>query len=385
MTQSVIQLFFKLIGSAITDNQIVATDKLSIDGKNLDQLLTISNRHDLTHMLVYSLDKNGLLPKDRQQLKNHIFKAIYRYELIKRDLDKLCDLLERSGYDFIPLKGAVLREYYCQPWMRTSCDIDVLVHLNDVESVAKYLIGCGFTREKGGSHDISLFTPNNVHVELHFDLVEEGRANNSSHVLSNIWIHALLKDGYNHLYEMTDEMFYFYHIAHMAKHFEIGGCGIRPFVDLFILDNLNIVDNSKRNELLQQGGLLKFTEVARQLNKVWFDSAVHSDLTSQLEEYIVRGGIYGSMQNRVVVQQQKKGGRVKYIIYKVFLPYNVIKFQYPILQKHPCLTPFMEIKRWFRILVRGIAKQSINELRYSNSITDSEADRTKEFIKNIGL
>ena len=54
---------------------------------------------------------------------------------------------------------------------------------------------------------------------------------------------------------MTDEMFYFYHIAHMAKHFEEGGCGIRPFIDLWTLDNIKDVDHDKRDELLSRGNL----------------------------------------------------------------------------------------------------------------------------------
>lgn len=29
---------------------------------------------------------------------------------------------------------------------------------------------------------------------------------------------------------MKEEMFYFYHIAHLAKHFEVGGCGIRQII-----------------------------------------------------------------------------------------------------------------------------------------------------------
>ena len=36
---------------------------------------------------------------------------------------------------------------------------------------------------------------------------------------------------------MLDELFYFYHIAHMVKHFENGGCGIRPVVLSLLKEN----------------------------------------------------------------------------------------------------------------------------------------------------
>ena len=66
-------------------------------------------------------------------------------------------------------------------------------------------------------------------------------------------------------YEMTDEFFYFYHIAHMAKHFENGGCGIRPFVDLVVLDRMDSENFSKRDELLKSGGLLQFARAIPQV------------------------------------------------------------------------------------------------------------------------
>ena len=55
---------------------------------------------------------------------------------------------------------------------------------------------------------------------------------------------------------------YFYHIAHMAKHLQQGGCGIRTFIDLWILDNLPTIDTLKRNDLLKSGGLLQFSQSA---------------------------------------------------------------------------------------------------------------------------
>ncbi|MBO4954226.1 MAG: nucleotidyltransferase family protein, partial [Clostridia bacterium] len=35
--------------------------------------------------------------------------------------------------DFMPLKGAVIRQYYPEPWMRTSCDIDIHVKKDRLE------------------------------------------------------------------------------------------------------------------------------------------------------------------------------------------------------------------------------------------------------------
>ena len=35
--------------------------------------------------------------------------------------------IKKVQIPFLPLKGSVIRQYYPEPWMRTSCDIDILV------------------------------------------------------------------------------------------------------------------------------------------------------------------------------------------------------------------------------------------------------------------
>lgn len=163
-------------------------------------------------------------------------------------------------------------------------------------------------------------------------------------------------------------MFYFYHIARMAKHFENGGCGIRPFIDLLILDNLREVDHKKRDNLLEQGNLLKFANSARRLSRIWLLNEPYDVVSKQMEDYILRGGVCGNNQNRITVQQQKKGGRFKYVLSKIFIPYDVIKFHYPILQKHRWLTPFMEVRRWCKLIFCGHLKRIAKEIQYNNFV-----------------
>lgn len=118
-------------------------------------------------------------------------------------------------------------------------------------------------------------------MELHYNLVEDGRANESSKTLKNVWCNTVVRDGFEYWYEMTDEMFYYYHVAHMAKHFEDGGCGVRPVIDLWILDNLHHTDKSKRDDLLAVGNLLKFTESVRRLSRIWFENKEYDPVTKQ--------------------------------------------------------------------------------------------------------
>lgn len=386
MDQRTIQILLVLLRSAIRGTKLTDNERENYSADMLQDLLKISAKHDVIHLLVLGLKQNELILQDHHEIEKYILKAVYRYERLRYEYDNLCDALEIAQIPFLPLKGSVIRKYYPEAWMRTSCDIDILVHDEDIERAREIMVDkCKYTYQGKGSHDISLFSPTNIHVELHYDLVEDGRVNASSNVLRNVWNASRVREGYGFWYEMPDEMFYFYHVAHMAKHFENGGCGIRPFIDLLILDGIPEVDKEKRDKLLQQGNLLKFANAARKLSRTWFSNEQHDIITQQMEDYILRGGVYGSNENRITVQQQKKGGRIKYALSKIFIPYDVIKFHYPILQKHKWLTPFMEVRRWFKLIFCGHAKRTLNELKYNQTISADKAGATKIFLENIGL
>lgn len=70
------------------------------------------------------------------------------------------------------------------------------------------------------------------------------------------------------------------------------------------------VDLSARDEILSCGGLLKFAEASRTLSEVWFGYKKPDETTLQMQEFLLHGGLYGSIDNRVALGQKKKGGRV---------------------------------------------------------------------------
>lgn len=166
--------------------------------------MKISVKHDVAHLLVLGLKQNELIPKEHDDIEKYILKAVYRYERIRYEYDNLCSALEKAQIPFLPLKGSVIRKYYPEAWMRTSCDIDILVNVNDVERTKNLLVEVyGYKYDGKGSHDISLFAPANIHVELHYDLVEDGIANESANVLKNVWNYATVREGFCYCNKIT--------------------------------------------------------------------------------------------------------------------------------------------------------------------------------------
>lgn len=378
---------FMCVRASLGENKISSENEIFASDEALSKVLKLASKHDIAHLVALGiLNSESANEQVKAQLQKQAVLAFYRYEKLNYELQTVCETLEKANIPFIPLKGSVLREYYPEPWMRTSCDIDVLVHEEDLQVATKCLIdNLNYVEHRKYSHDMSLFSPSGVHFELHYDLVEDGWANSSCKVLSNVWDYASLREGKEYWYELSDSMFYFYHIAHMAKHFQQGGCGIRPFIDLWILDRIKDVNLSERNELLIKGELLQFADAARNLSKVWLDNAPIDSTSEKMENYIFTGGVYGTIENKIAVQQQKKGGSVKYAISKIILTYDELKFHYPILQKHKWLFPFMQVRRWFKLVFGGHAKRTMQELSYNKNISQNNADEMKELLKEIGL
>lgn len=382
----VYSMFFAIIRTTIQDNTDNSIDKsLITDGKILE-MLTIAKKHDIAHLLALGLHNNKIVDDKSDRLMQFVYVAMYRYEKINYEFERICEALENAKIKFIPLKGSVMRKYYPEPWMRTSCDIDILIHSEDMQAASTCLIdNLKYNIRERNSHDVSFFSEGGVHLELHFDLVEDGRANSAKNILKQVWDFATPKHNCEFQLEMNDAMFYYYHIAHMAKHFETGGCGIRPFIDLWILDNLQEADIEKRNTLLLKGNLLKFANMSRKLCKVWFEYDDHDVITEKLENYIISGGVYGSIENNVKVQQLKEGGKYRYILSKVFLSNSDLLKLYPKMENKKILLPLMQVHRWINIIISGISPETKMKLKINRNIENKDMDSIKVFLHEIGL
>lgn len=381
-------IFFALLRSEVCEDQLTEVLRQSLTPEQLESVFSLAKEHDLAHIAGQALGKNKLLPKSEvsDQFRRQTMLALMRCSWLDNAYENICQTLEEAGVPFIPLKGAVLRKYYPETWMRTSCDIDILVKEEMLEAAVKALEEKQkYTRGKKSQHDISLHSPEGVHLELHHTMVEENRAANSSAVLDRIWEDARPREDGSCHYVMSDAMFYFYHIAHMAKHVQEGGCGVRPFLDLWILNHRVSFDPKKRQALLKEGGLWTFAKVAESLAEVWFSGKEEDKLTARLGSFILHGGMYGSIENDVAIKQTSRGGKLGYALSRIFPPYKTMKFRYPVLERHPWLLPVYHVVRWITVLRKGDGAQSLQELGTNASMSTDAVKNTAELLKQLEL
>ena len=260
-------IMFQLFGYVLCEN--AEKEQISLERETWSNLFKLSKKHDLAHLIGYALkvSENKIDEDIQKAFEQATNMAAFRYVKISYDLEAMSNALEKAQIRFIPLKGSVIRKYYKEPWLRTSCDIDILISDSDIEKVKKVFVEeLNYTYVSEWNYEVSFYTPAKTHIELHHVLNDDNKS--IDNVLSTVWEHSVPIPNCFFHYEMSDEMYYFYHIAHMAKHFVNGGCGIRPFIDIWVLNHNCEFDKQKRYALLFEAGLLQFAKAAEQLSEV---------------------------------------------------------------------------------------------------------------------
>ena len=308
--------------------------------------------------------------------------AELRYRKQQHEISQLREIFEKNNIYFVLLKGAVIRDFYPDPSMRTSSDIDILVKKEDIEKAGKLLgseLGASFMCRT--AHDVSYVTQNEIHIELHYSLVE--KISPGSNVLENPWDNVVFCEGYEA--KLTNEFFVYYHIARMVKHFVNGGFGIRFIVDLYVINHNMEFDRTKLNQLYKQGGIEKFAKVADDLSEAWFGDGSMDDGTSLMEEYILNSGLYGNLEQYVIVNQINSDSKFKSIIKRIFMPYSELIILYPALENRKILYPWYFIKRLIRIASTSDSKKAVMEIKLHSGMDEKKKDNVKKLLNMLDI
>ena len=361
---------------------------LNLSENTLERLYALADQHDLAHWVGDALYQHGCLPKELAITKKYQqaqIVSLYRCANLSLERKKITAVLEDAQIPYVPLKGMLIVDYYPKSNLRTSSDTDILIHEEDLPRALQCLSDkLKYTQHEAYPHfhDISLFSPGGFHLELHFTLACGHDFLDTT--LRKVWDHCTpVKDG-SFEYRQSPEYFMFHQIAHMASHFLKGGCGIRPLADLQLLMKKMTYDEAILEALCREARLLPFYTHIKALSEVWFCGRAHDDVTRQMQSYIIWGGVYGTMDNNLAVQTQKKN-KIGYIISRIFMPYQLLKTRYPVLKKHKWLYPIMTVRRWFGLLSPTTRHRATTELKKTSSLSDEKISKVAELLDVLEL
>ena len=299
--QCINDVLFPVIRASLGLSSVVP----SISYDDFKQLKLIGKAQSILPLIWEGLRKTVSQKAWEDEFKDDVYQCICRFVWREESIKGICRALDNNGIAYILLKGASIQKLYPEDWMRTSNDIDILVHKEELSlAISAIENGTTFRAGEKGFHDVSM-TNENYHLELHFSLKE--KEERFDPLLLRAWEYSeRTNNGYQ--YDFKPEYKIFYITAHMAHHFTNGGIGIRPIIDLWLLFNKTAFDNNELNDLLCSCGLLKFYEKCCELMSVWIDGKDYTDTTQLMEKYFLSGGALGSRSLANTARQRHKRG-----------------------------------------------------------------------------
>ncbi len=377
------QLLITLLRAILCDEPVTETVTFS----EFKAVYKLALKHDLSHLVYTALARADRLPVpatvDERAYLDGVAEGVtvveYRYVKLEAELTHIEQVFEREGIAYLPLKGAVMRVLYPEPWMRTSCDIDILVHEEDLDRAVTALVDEGFeTDGVRNYHDQSLFC-DGVHLELHHNVLE--RRPKTDALLETVWEHTVSK-GCQHV--ETPDFFLFHHVAHMAYHFTHGGCGIRTVMDLWLLRQSGRVSEQAVRDLCAQADLLTFYEQLCRLADYWFGNGEPDELIGRVAEYVIYGGAYGSSTQHNAANAARHG-QVGLALHIAFMPYRDLKNMYPSLDGKPWLTPFYQLRRLCQKLLQKRGKSALKRVCAAGRQSAENVAAVGELLTAVGL
>ena len=343
----------------------------------------LAKKHDLAHVVSHFVYQNQIqLDKElAQKLQREEMISVYRHEQMKAAFEEICGAFEQANIAYLPLKGAIIRAYYPFESMRTSCDIDILIHEDDLKIALQSLEAKGYQTGERSYHDVSVYSPGKIHLELHFNIQES--MDNLDEVLKDAWQYAVPTKGSR--YDFAKEFFVFHTYAHMAYHFITGGCGIRALLDIWVMEQKMHAHYSCAETLLKKAGIYTFSAQMSEIANACFSQTEQDEFADLVLKYIYSGGVYGNIENSITVEKSKNGGVFSYAIKRLFLPYSTMILAFPILKKAPILLPFCWVLRWIKAIFGKKSKRISAELNYANNVSKEKINETRAILDRLEL
>lgn len=247
---------------------------------------------------IYNLaDKNGVsaiaavtvnkLPEDCRPKGNLL--TLFNQSLdaarqnYKRKMKSLSAFLSALSAENIPhllVKGAVLRNLYPEPALRTGGDTDVIVKHTDYYNAAQVLKSRGFEQKN--------MKDSEAKFEINGDAFEINTELESINIQSKIYFSTPFDDiseSVGCTYKLKPLYHLLYIITHIAHHLKEGGAGMRMITDIDILiRNYSDIDIDSFLLLCENINIRKTAEAMIALSKKWFSTPVAIHFTFEDED-----------------------------------------------------------------------------------------------------
>ena len=374
----------RLLSSVLNGTEPIAVP----DGMTLGGLYAYQKEQDVSNMAYVALKGLGfsaeeLKPFGEDYKLNMLREA--RFELAGQ---QIFDKFEKNGIPFLPLKGAILKYYYPNPALRTFTDIDIYIG-DELEKAHSIMLELGYHKKSEWKHnDVPYIKEPALNIELHQYLFPDDY--DFDGYFDEPFKHTELKAGCKcyHLYHNED--FFIHVLCHLYKHFTSGGCGLRQYLDIYVMTRkLELSMEYIRSEL-ESFGMEGFLDTTLRLNRFFFDGEKPDDELIEIAEFVLNNTTFGNRKNRMALDFSKENGekktlwgKVKFFAERWQLKYSQMKTQYRFLGYLPFLLPFCWIHKAFRAIFfrRDVLKSTAKDVDTMNSDFSDYVNHIMEISK----
>ena len=314
------------------------------------EFIALSKKQE-AYSIVASVLPSDYLPEDiASTLNNYNKSELVRLIAMKSELALLEADLQQSGVNFMLLKGSRIKEFYPKESMRQMSDIDILYDESKRDSLLKIMKSHGYTlyswSENSDDFSKKPYYTFEFHRELFFD--DYGFVPDFSFV----WDNASVDEENSCKHIMSDSDLYIHSVAHMYKHFVLGGFGVRFLVDTYLLLQNAKLDSDYINQKLSAMKLVDFEKTVRELSVDIFEE---NELDEGQLEFISKTlsfGLYGDMSVCIKLQYEQfkeshagSSSMARYTLSRLFPPSEYMHRTYRVLDKAPYLLPYFYVQR----------------------------------------
>lgn len=346
---------------------------------NKDKLCQFAKKQDLA-AIIYEQCKNcrGLEPTV-DNLKNSVLAAVF-FSVNRADIMReITKRFESEGIPFIFMKGAVIRNCYPIPELRSMGDVDIVIRTEDREKTNRILMeDMGFQRMID-NHAVWTYWLDQFIFEVHDHMFYEELTGEFDYraYFDRIWEHK--KPGKVFGIEspvlfIPDENFHLlFLLTHTAKHLINNGMGFRAFLDMVFAARKweDELDWKWIEEELTKMDLIQFARTCFSFCERWFDvkmplepGKIDEGFFIEVTEKMFADGVFGldnkdnegAASAKEIIRSQNSYwiSAIALTGKKLFPPYEDMQLipWYSFIDGRPWLLPAAWVYRWGYCLVK---------------------------------
>lgn len=351
-----------------------------VGGGDLKKLYMLSKKHGVENLFYLAVKDT---PIDAEVLKRakKSYDANVSLSLIQKAYaDETTARLTGAGVKILLLKGEAIKNLYPRADMRYSSDVDFYYDKKRGKKVKKILTEAGFSITHR-SYQHACYSKPPVTLEAHYSLSFLDKKGAEYYSLPFKMAEEIKSNLYR--FNLNDEYVYF--LTHAAKHFKMGGFGVKTVADNYCFLNADI-DSAYVEGELKKLDLINFYAALKNLTLNWFSGGELDCDGEAFENYIASGANYGTGENYAAMNFGGENSGKKYLLSKFFPSAKVLSQVYPVLEKAPVLLPVFWVVRAFKFMFRKDKSKAVKTaVRTSGAVDENVARTAKEAKRAAGF